>query len=122
MLDLDNEALAQSYHNEGHKNAYDDIKRVLEGHGFTRQQGSVYFGEVRQVDAVSCVLAVMDLAKAKPWFAPSVRDIRMLRIEEISDLMPAVLEAGSYTPGSMCRAGKVAALTTQAEPSKLRLM
>jgi virulence-associated protein VapD len=25
-----------------------------------------------------------------PWFANSVRDIRMLRIEELNDLMPAV--------------------------------
>ncbi|HEV3439750.1 MAG TPA: hypothetical protein VG122_20460 [Gemmata sp.] len=25
-----------------------------------------------------------------PWFAASVRDIRMLRIEELNDLMPVV--------------------------------
>jgi virulence-associated protein VapD len=30
------------------------------------------------------------LAKRYPWFAPSVRDIRMLRIEENNNLMPAV--------------------------------
>ena len=28
-----------------------------------------------------------------PWFAASVRDIRMLRIEEFNDLMPAVQQA-----------------------------
>ena len=35
----------------------------------------------------------MDLAKTLPWFAASVRDIRMMRIEELNDLMPAVQEA-----------------------------
>jgi virulence-associated protein VapD len=32
----------------------------------------------------------MDLSRSLPWFAESVRDIRMLRIEEMNDLMPAV--------------------------------
>ncbi|EFX0967648.1 virulence factor, partial [Citrobacter freundii] len=31
--------------------------------------------------------------KKNPWFAPSVQDIRMLRIEENNDLMPAVRKA-----------------------------
>jgi len=77
----------------GEKNANGDIKKTLESHGFNRQQGSVYFGDVGKVDAVACVLAVMDLAKQNPWFAPSVSDIRMLRIEDNNDLMPAVKKA-----------------------------
>jgi virulence-associated protein VapD len=35
----------------------------------------------------------MDLARSLSWFAASVRDIRMLRIEELNDLMPAVQQA-----------------------------
>jgi len=35
----------------------------------------------------------MDLARTLPWFAACVRDIRMLRIEELNDLMPAVQQA-----------------------------
>jgi virulence-associated protein VapD len=35
----------------------------------------------------------MDLTTSLPWFAASVRDIRMLRIEEMNDLMPAVQKA-----------------------------
>lgn len=93
VFDLDQETLSETYHNDSYKNAYGDIKKALETHGFSRQQGSVYFGEVAKVDAVSCVLAVMDLAKANPWFAPSVKDIRMLRIEDNNDLMPAVQKA-----------------------------
>jgi virulence-associated protein VapD len=93
VFDLDQESLAQTYHNDSYKNAYNDIKKALEAYGFNRQQGSVYFGDANKVDAVSCVLAVMDLAKSNPWFAPSVSDIRMLRIEDNNDLMPAVKKA-----------------------------
>ncbi len=95
VFDLDQESLAQTYHNDSYKNAYGDIKKTLETHGFSRQQGSVYFGDVSKVDAVSCVLAVMDLAKNNSWFEPSIRDIRMLRIEDNNDLMPAVKKAVS---------------------------
>lgn len=62
---------------------------MLQRHGFAWQQGSVYFGGP-EISAVTCVLAAMDLARSLPWFASSVRDIRMLRIEEMNDLMPAV--------------------------------
>jgi virulence-associated protein VapD len=62
---------------------------VLGRHGFRWQQGSVYFGDDR-INAVTCVLAAQDLARSLPWFADSVRDIRMLRIEEMNDLMDAV--------------------------------
>lgn len=95
VFDLDQDSLASTYHNDSYKNAYGDIRKALEAHGFTRQQGSVYFGDVNKVDAVSCVLAVMDLAKKNPWFEPSVSDIRMLRIEDNNDLMPAVKKAVS---------------------------
>jgi virulence-associated protein VapD len=41
------------------------------------------------------VLAAIDLSNTLPWFAASVRDIRMLRIEELNDLMPAVQQKQS---------------------------
>jgi virulence-associated protein VapD len=93
VFDLDQDTLSKTYHVQSYQNAYGDIKKTLSAHGFSRQQGSVYFGDVDKVDAVSCVLAVMDLAKTNPWFAPSVTDIRMLRIEDNNDLMPAVKKA-----------------------------
>jgi len=39
------------------------------------------------------VLAAIDLSRKLPWFVGSVRDIRMVRIEELNDLMPAVPRA-----------------------------
>jgi virulence-associated protein VapD len=87
-FDMDIEALRANY-GDPYNNAYLEIRRVLQRHGFTWQQGSVYFGG-EAVTAVTCVLAAQDLARSLPWFAASVRDIRMLRIEELNDLMPAV--------------------------------
>jgi virulence-associated protein VapD len=89
VFDLDTSILQQSYHNPNWNNAYADIRRALEQQGFEWKQGSTYFGD-DSVDAVKCVLAVQDLASRYAWFSPSVRDIRMLRIEENNDLRPAV--------------------------------
>jgi virulence-associated protein VapD len=88
-FDLDTDTLKDAYHNDSFTNAYGEIRKVLEKHGFTRQQGSVYFGN-KDVTAVTAVLATMDLAQTLPWFAASVRDIRMLRIEEQNDLSPVI--------------------------------
>ncbi len=90
-FDMDIESLRLNY-GDPYNNAYMEIRKVLQSHGFLWQQGSVYFGS-DQINAVTCVLAAIDLAKQLPWFASSVRDIRMLRIEELNDLMPAVREA-----------------------------
>ena len=88
-FDMDTDTLQKSYPGASWTKAYTEIKKVLDRHGFDRQQGSVYFGGPA-VNAVTCVLASFDLAKSLPWFAISVRDIRMLRIEEMNDLLPAV--------------------------------
>ena len=88
-FDLDTETLERLYHNTHWRNGYDQIRAVLQRHGFDRQQGSVYFGN-DQVDPVRCVLAVQDAARSLPWFRASVSDIRMLRIEENNDLTPAL--------------------------------
>src|ERR1043165_3615744 len=85
-------ALLRQHYGDPYNNAYLEIRRVLQKHGFSWQQGSVYFGG-EKINAVTCVLATQDLARALPWFSKSVRDIRMLRIEELNDLMPAVQAA-----------------------------
>ncbi|MGQ0673528.1 MAG: virulence factor [Hyphomicrobium sp.] len=100
-FDLDTQMLEESYGNSSCRNAYTDIRKALDDYGFDWQQGSVYFGG-EKVDAVTCVLAVQDLAQRFPWFTPSVRDIRMLRIEDNNDLMPAV-EVADRRPGGRRR-------------------
>lgn len=91
-FDLDTATLEETYGSPSYTNAYSDIRKVLQRHGFDWQQGSVYFGDAT-VNAVTCVLASIALTKAYPWFAASVRDIRMLRIEELNDLKPAIAQA-----------------------------
>lgn len=88
-FDLDTEMLKTTYHNDSYNNAYNDIKNALEEYGFERMQGSVYFGN-EEVDAVTCVLAVQELTELYGWFSVSVKDIRMLRIEDDNNLMPAI--------------------------------
>jgi virulence-associated protein VapD len=87
-FDMDIESLRENY-GDPYNIAYIEIRKVLQHHGFNLQQGSVYFGG-ESINAVTCVMAAIDLAKELPWFSVSVRDIRMLRIEELSDLMPAI--------------------------------
>jgi virulence-associated protein VapD len=90
-FDIDIDSLRQHY-GDPYNGAYLEIRRVLERHGFRWQQGSMYFGG-DGVNAVTCVMAAIDLSRSLPWFAASVRDVRMLRIEEFNDLMPAVQQA-----------------------------
>jgi virulence-associated protein VapD len=92
-FDMDIDALRANY-GDPYNNAYLEIRRIIQAHGFTWQQGSVYFGG-DSVTAVTCVLAAQDLARSLPWFAASLRDIRMLRIEELNDLMPAVQQVAT---------------------------
>ena len=88
-FDLDTETLRQAYPNSAWNNAYGDIRKVLEPLGFNWQQGGVYFGD-EKMTAVKCVLAAQKVGRELSWFKASVRDIRMLRIEEMNDLEPAL--------------------------------
>jgi virulence-associated protein VapD len=96
-FDLDIEQLRVHY-GDPYNNADVEIRRVLEGHQFQWQQGSVYFGSPA-VTAASVMVAVIDLTSRLPWFAASVRDIRMLRIEELNDLMPVVHQVAAMSSG-----------------------
>ena len=95
-FDMDIDSLRRTY-GDPYNNAYLEIRKVLQRHGFNWQQGSVYFGG-ENINAVTCVLAAIDLSNQLPWFSASVRDIRMLRIEELNDLMPAVQQRGGASP------------------------
>ena len=88
-FDLDTSCLDDNYHNKSTTNAYGDVRKHMEANGFTWVQGSVYFGG-DGIDAVKCVITVQKLAMKYPWFTTCVKDIRMLRIEENNDLMPAI--------------------------------
>ncbi|QQE87303.1 hypothetical protein GKQ51_13400 [Azotobacter chroococcum] len=85
-FDIDTNELRAAYPNASYTNAYADIRRVLTGEfGFTWRQGSVYFG-TEHITPVDCTMAVQELMRRFPWFSRSVKDLRMLRIEENNDL------------------------------------
>lgn len=97
VIDIDNNLLSEVY---GPNNtvldrvmsAYKEIRDFMLTNGFVRAQGganSVYFGG-DGTDAVKCTLAIQRLAQQCPWFSTCVKDIRMLRIEENNDLLPAI--------------------------------
>ena len=91
VFDLDTNVLQEVYPSEHWRNADSDIRSFLTSRGFEWQQGSTYFG-TDIVDAVACVTTVQKLSRKFDWFEAAVRDIRMLRIEENNDLMPAIEE------------------------------
>lgn len=93
IFDLDIESLKNTYPNSSYNNAYTDIRNYLKARGFRWIQGSGYFGD-ESVDAVKCVLTVQRLSRKYSWFKASVRDIRMLRIEEDNDLLPTIMDEG----------------------------
>lgn len=75
--------------NASHSKVYEDIRKFMESNGFQWQQGSVYFGD-NTINAATCVTTIQALAKSIPFFATYVKDVRMLKIVENNDLMPAV--------------------------------
>ena len=89
MITLDTDTLSKTYTGNNTLSAYADIEGTLRNYGFSRKQGSVYFGD-EGVDAVHTVIAVQKLAKKYDWFVPSVKDARMIRIEEDNDLTVAI--------------------------------
>jgi virulence-associated protein VapD len=91
VFDFDTEILKQTYPNTSWNNAYSDVRNYLTARGFEWMQGSAYFGD-ETVDAVRCVRVVQRMARKFPWFTPSVRDLRMLRIEENNDLKAALID------------------------------
>ena len=57
--------------------------------GFIWKQGNIYFGN-ENITAVSCVVVIQKLVQKYSWFSTCVKEVRMLRIEENTDLLPAL--------------------------------
>ena len=88
-IDLDPASLEDYYVPESGDSAFMVIGREIGKCGFILQRSGTYLGDYT-VDAVRSVLAIQTLATNLPWFEHCVRDIKLLRIEEICDLRPAI--------------------------------
>lgn len=84
-------AIAYDFHAEAAEryDAYRKVARILEGFGFRRQQGSVFYGTSSKM-AMTCAAAVLAISDQCAWFWEVVRDMRMLRIDEEDDLLSIV--------------------------------
>ena len=69
------------HYREPYNNAYFEITNELEKYGFYRAQGSVYISE--KDDLVNVSRAMIALKNIE-WFRKSVRDIRALKVENLS--------------------------------------
>jgi virulence-associated protein VapD len=88
-FDLDSTAAERHCGPNWRGTCYAKIAAVFAEYGFARVQGSVYFGDEKS-DAVHCVMAVQEADRRFAWFGPVIRDLRMLRVDEDNDLMPAI--------------------------------
>lgn len=87
-FDLDT-AAAEKLCGTSWRGCYEKIATVFAEFGFARVQGSVYFGDENS-DAVRCVMAVQEADRRFAWFGRVTRDLRMLRVDEDNDLLPAL--------------------------------
>lgn len=72
---------------EPYNNAYYEIQKIMEQHGFSWIQGSTYVTENH--DMGNLFLLMQKLSKID-WFRNSVRDIRGYRIEDWSNFTQIV--------------------------------
>lgn len=90
IINFDAEKLREMYFGPAYENAHAEVCSFLtEDFGFTCIQGDVYFGD-ESVSSVTCVLAAQKLKEKFSWFEPSVKEIKMMRIDELNDLGPAI--------------------------------
>ena len=89
VFDIDTNCISGNSNTPSYPNAYGDIRKFMEANHFVWQQRSLYFGDAT-VNAVTCVMTIQALSRTYSWLSICVRDIRMLRIEENNDLLPAV--------------------------------
>ena len=86
LIDLDTDSLLEY---EKLNNVNQQIKIYMIENGFIWKQGNIYFGN-KNITAVNCVVVIQKLAQKYSWFSTCVKEVRMLRIEENTDLLPAL--------------------------------
>ena len=77
-----NVAAAHRHHPGRHQGAYNDIRKVLEQHGFARIQGSTFAAD--HEDQARLFLALTALRRFD-WLGPCLRNLCVFRMEEGAD-------------------------------------
>ena len=87
-IDLDEDALEE--YGLSREKAYSEIIPIMKPRGFSWSLDSLFIGDSRdrsKTTPVDCILAAGFLKKELPWFHSSLRELTMLRIDEINDIM-----------------------------------
>jgi virulence-associated protein VapD len=89
-FDLDTKALEKFYRSPS--SAYQAIRTVLEHHGFSHRQGSVYNSNFPMSD-IQVATVIDTLCKKLPWLAECANAIDVTNIGSTHNLLPAVLKS-----------------------------
>lgn len=84
VFDMDTNALKEHYHNTSWRNAYYDVRKVLERHGFHNIQGTVYLSDVgiRQAHGT---IALQEVAARFTWFHACTSNIQFYDLKDNFD-------------------------------------
>ena len=85
-FDLDVDVTAAA-HPRGYRQAYRDIETTLADFSFRRIQQSVYLTDEA---AIGNIFQALEALKALSWFPGAVTDIRVFRVEDWSNVTPAI--------------------------------
>lgn len=90
-IDASAEAIQTMIPDMSYSEIISEINKFLRGEGFVRHQGGVYFGG-DDICAVKAVMAVNRMGDKFEWLKRSSLcfKIRLLRVEDICDLSPAL--------------------------------
>lgn len=72
-----------------HPDVYKSVEDLMVNNGFDWYGGPLYIGN-EYTDAVDCVLVIQKLVAKFPYIKDMFSDIQMLRVEEMTDLSPAI--------------------------------
>ena len=85
------------------------LQGEMESFGFHKQSCGFYLCDM---DIVKVVVSMQRLSKKFPWLFPCLKSMRVYRITDDNDLLPAIKDVNEYMPvgvtaGRRCYDGKV---------------
>ena len=88
-FDLDTKALQEWYPDGDWHNAYMDIRRYLEEHGFEHRQGSGYISR-KNLNLLQATVIVQRMAREYLWLQPCLKELDVTNVGKTVSLNEAV--------------------------------
>lgn len=90
VFDFDLDILKRVKDVDGYADVFSKVKNILAVQGFTHKTGNMFVSR-ESISSVDVIVIMQSISKLYPWFAPSLSQLEMYRIEEVNDLLPAML-------------------------------